>query len=1217
VAQAADLKAVGFATGLHASQGGLGISGPGTFSQSSVELPFMSSNLPSSPATSLLDRAPEYDTALSQELGLAASWKDWEYYIQRALDRKTALYQNIEFALGDVAGIVPTPEYSSRAQCVLGAFIWVNSHLDSVRPGPTWQRMWRTIAEVQFGNVHKNGGVTLNAADVATKHFRVWLSNMAPGAVCYDFDSVSTVFCRATHKDVLFDHITIRATPNRMFLFVVHGKNGGHVVPGMLMLAPDDDCSSVVSSKGKGRVDDSLVAAFNLFTAPSDSDEGTTADATSSDISAILASVNTVAPLAKTFSECGDFCGVYTYEQVRVLRRASRAAFQAHRSLFNECYLGYKSDLAVLKRDFLADIYSVEIKSRLVREPTLNTDWEVVTDSVGRDYAVPSFAISEMRLYFSGHPPVAKNIQVARERLWSRFQSLRTDEGARMDITGDSAAFDRIDAVLYHVLTEHVDVDEARRFLAELGPTGFGCMDAVRTWIMRCSWMPNSWRRRCAVSIARKDLVPATGNAGPVSRHPLTANLLKRVIADVPIPPPSVISPVVDVPISQGPECVKAGASKPLSKKCFSCGQFGHLKAKCSVRNAVPLGGSEDVAHSHGGARCTHKRCKDPTLQCARCGAPIEGACWNCNSNCSCAQTLLQLRTSRPCFLLQPPFRVILPSFQRPKIDFKVYEAELRRNGKIKEDCKILWGQKASDRFKLRGPVAVGPTSMERFPVSSDCSVESTKFALLSRQLKAMPAPEEGRWSVPADFLVIKYSHMSKSTHLSTYEGKRRKKMEYAYIEAEAEYWCHPFYLFVFWSAFTKHELLPKADINGVNADPRLICCQPPLLNIYTSCHVQSGYKANCVAFSVATAAYKLGIPGFEDDWHFDFRVVSEVLPQFQWDATAKCDLLTSLVLLSPAPIVYGSGLNPKEIGALWELFCVLEGQGYTIWVSDYERYDSTIGIPAFRAYRRLSQACCPDHMFEAIHKIHERATISLIDGTKVKVVGTMKSGATYTTKQNTDLNLLATFHSLAAASELPLDEIFSLVCVAAAGDDLLFATAPKLTKRLSVSSLRLQYSRFGFSAKVERTDLVKATFLATQYWPGRRAAPELARWAYKFGWSLTRQPDYAKWLQNCYRGAFCNLKAVPFLSEALQLHCNGSYHYTTDHYTFTARIGDFSSYTFDEYSRAVALLYARYPLLRAYTQKHWNEAFSPGMDNNSLLSDLLRDGGYGAEHSP
>jgi len=521
----------------------------------------------------------------------------------------------------------------------------------------------------------------------------------------------------------------------------------------------------------------------------------------------------------------------------------------------------------------------------------------------------------------------------------------------------------------------------------------------------------------------------------------------------------------------------------------------------------------------------------------------------------------------------------------------------------------MFLGDKNVDRRKYRGAKAIGVWTTERYPVCSDCSPLSTFHALVMRQLACKVKADPGIWEcVPIDFVTVLKGHveiMDWATHISCYSGQSLKKVLKGYFELQQRHGAVTSQELLEWDSFTKFEHLSKS------GKPRLICMQAPWLNALISRYVQSIYKAMCAVYHPVVVAHRLGLnfpPQHYESWDPKRSVLDVVFPATK--LLCKHELLVYLSNISPYAYVIGSGLNREGMRAL---FCLVRTYmlhiGGFLYENDFSRYDSSQGVQAFAWFRSAVLGAKGDSMFKRVHKAHEHKRIKCPDGTVVDGYGTLTSGAQYTTLQNTLLNLGGSRHVFDQATTWLVDAPNSSprVLICAAGDDSLYVTPA----RLSEVGFGTNFSKLGFETKLKQVSLIDATFLASQWWPGDEVAPELARWAFKFGWALTHQPDDEQWYREVCSGAAIALQAVPYFGKALY-DLGGRVDYDISGWCNEQWTG---VHTLQGHERErIHLLLLRYPSLtsRKLSVDIIRGVLGGGFDRSGLLAGLLRDGGYG-----
>jgi len=250
-----------------------------------------------------------------------------------------------------------------------------------------------------------------------------------------------------------------------------------------------------------------------------------------------------------------------------------------------------------------------------------------------------------------------------------------------------------------------------------------------------------------------------------------------------------------------------------------------------------------------------------------------------------------------------------------------------------------------------------------------------------------------------------------------------------------------------------------------------------------------------------------------------------------------------------------GSGANAQEVGAWMTENDVQYPEGYDLVESDGSRFDGHCVRAFFQGYREaVTYVFNTRPCYAAVLRAQEQCTTYTSDGLAVRLIGTQKSGVTYTTSCNSLINAFI----LSVASR------GMHVRVIVAGDDGLACCrkgeGEELKRRIDAFA-----DIVGHVFKSKVVDLDTAKFLSSYFGeicPFRlgdgyittyQLTPEPCRFLAKFGFSLLPQRHPRTWLeQNAYAAA-CNFSAEPRLRDAfLRIKREGPYRSSHDQWSDT-----------------------------------------------------------------
>jgi hypothetical protein len=223
-----------------------------------------------------------------------------------------------------------------------------------------------------------------------------------------------------------------------------------------------------------------------------------------------------------------------------------------------------------------------------------------------------------------------------------------------------------------------------------------------------------------------------------------------------------------------------------------------------------------------------------------------------------------------------------------------------------------------------------------------------------------------------------------------------------------------------------------------------------------------------------------------------------------------------------------GSGYNATEIG-VWMTNVPV---GWRLYEADASKYDGHQQPEWFDMLSNILKKMrhAPWWVGPSVDAQKDAPT-KLRDGTKLGIIGTMKSGSTFTTL----LNSLVNVGILRLASKLAgVPPGCSKFIVA--GDDSVFAVDPRYDM---MPYIQRAGELLGHELKVKETDLTGVKFLSSYFSPiiaeetkygtsEFKLTPEPARMLTKFGWSLDFQPSPSQWLKECSQAASAVYSGVP-----------------------------------------------------------------------------------------
>jgi len=423
----------------------------------------------------------------------------------------------------------------------------------------------------------------------------------------------------------------------------------------------------------------------------------------------------------------------------------------------------------------------------------------------------------------------------------------------------------------------------------------------------------------------------------------------------------------------------------------------------------------------------------------------------------------------------------------------------------VASESSFTYSHLGTGQSRNMGPVGYGKLFSANLPLVIEQSKKQLLYGLFYRALAGVTAVDGDVFAAFESFATIfrsvcidqvataQQNYFVRMTHdewIAHFKGGLRAIYQKAWDNVRLRGWTMSKKQLAKVTAFQKHEMLTdKARPIGrtpVRVNSRIIQCYSKEVNCYMGPDVQSIY-------------------------HWLKHI---------WGNTTS--------------MFFACGSNNLSVGRFFEFW--KDHKDWTFAEDDFTLYDSTQQIGLFKVFRKLF-----DKEFTWYAKMAHEAQEETIGQTSYKdlysIPGTMKSGAPYTTLQNSVINMMTHLFVFSAISHMDLKTLLDHVRIAVCGDDCVILMSPTLRQSITVDAVECLMTKLGLQCKFKFTTFKDVTFLSCQPWPvsfhGRSVitmCPRLSRGLAKFGFSLLEQECPRQWWSVTLAGHKVAYSGVPFL---------------------------------------------------------------------------------------